>query len=119
MKGREGCVFCRIAGGEIPATKLFENERIMAFEDASPLAPFHALVIPRRHIATLNDLEETDGALVGEIVLVGRSIAREAGLFEGGYRLVLNCNADAGQEVFHLHCHVLGGRKLGALVSAP
>ena len=116
MANKENCIFCRIANGDVPSTKLFENERVMAFADLNPAAPFHALVIPRRHIATLNDLGEKDAPLFGEMTLVAQKLARDAGLAESGYRLIANCNADAGQVVFHIHLHVLGGRPLGGLV---
>jgi histidine triad (HIT) family protein len=88
----------------------------VAFEDIQPAAPFHALVVPRRHIATLNDLGESDRDLAGEMILAGRRLAEEAGLADPGYRLIMNCNADGGQVVFHIHLHVLGGRPLGGLV---
>jgi histidine triad (HIT) family protein len=116
MATREDCIFCKIATGEVPATKLLEENRIIAFKDISPAAPFHALVIPREHIETTNDLEGSHRDLVGEMVLAGKKLAREAGIDESGYRLIMNCNADAGQLVFHIHLHVLGGRNLGALL---
>ena len=108
-----GCLFCRIVAGEIPASLVYEDERLLAFKDINPQAPGHVLVIPRKHIATLNDLSAEDDALVGEIVRRGAAIARELGFGEAGYRAVFNCNADAGQTVFHIHLHVLGGRRLG------
>ena len=105
------CLFCRIIAGEIPSSKIYEDERLVAFNDINPQAPTHVLVVPRRHVATLNDLEPDDDGLVGEMVRRGAAIAQERGLI-GGYRTVFNCNADAGQTVFHIHLHVLGGRKL-------
>jgi histidine triad (HIT) family protein len=105
------CLFCRIIAGEVPATKVYEDEHLVAFNDINPQAPTHVLVVPRRHIATLNDLEPGDDGLVGEMVRRAAAIAQERGL-TGGYRTVLNCNADAGQTVFHIHLHVLGGRKM-------
>lgn len=110
------CIFCKIASGEIPTTKLLENERVVSFMDINPVAPFHALVIPRRHIATVNDLGEAEKDLVGDMILAGRQVAADAGLSEPGYRMIINCNKDGGQEVFHIHLHVTGGRPLGRLV---
>lgn len=107
------CLFCRIVRGELPAKVLFENERILAFEDIRPKAPVHVLVIPKDHFASLNDVPEGDGALLGEILLRARAIAREKGVGETGYRVVLNTARDSGQEVFHIHFHVLGGRPMG------
>ena len=105
------CIFCRIVSGEVPAKKVYEDDDVMAFEDIRPQAPVHILVIPKRHIATVNDLTESDVQLVGKLVLVAKRIASERGVAERGYRLVLNCNRDSGQEVFHIHLHLLGGRK--------
>ncbi len=107
------CLFCRIVAGEIPASKVCDNERIVAINDVNPQAPLHVLVIPRRHIATLNDLAESDAALVGEMVATASRIAAEKGFAEKGYRTVFNCNREAGQSVFHLHLHLLAGRSLG------
>jgi len=104
------CLFCRIAAGEIPASIVHQDDRIVAFNDINPQAPMHVLVIPRRHISTLNELSTEDDELMGEIVRRGAAIANARGYGEGGYRTVLNCNADAGQTVFHIHLHVLGGR---------
>lgn len=106
------CLFCRIAAGEIAAKIVHEDERALAFEDINPQAPTHVLVIPRRHIATLNDLEGEDEGLVGHLITVARNIARERGHADAGYRMVLNCNAAAGQTVFHIHLHLLAGRTL-------
>jgi histidine triad (HIT) family protein len=106
------CLFCRIVSGEIPAKKVHEDERLIAFEDINPQAPLHVLVVPRRHIATLNDLQTGDDGLVGEMVRRGAAIAESRGVSAGGYRTVFNCNSDAGQTVFHIHLHVIGGRKM-------
>jgi histidine triad (HIT) family protein len=106
------CIFCKIASGAIPAEKLADGD-IIAFRDLNPQAPTHLLVIPRKHIATLNDLEPDDAELIGQMFLTARTLASEAELAESGYRTVFNCNRDAGQEVFHIHLHVLGGRKFG------
>jgi histidine triad (HIT) family protein len=107
------CLFCRIVAGEIPAKKVFEDDRLLAFEDINPQAPLHVLVVPKRHIATLNDLQAADDSLVGEMVRSGAAIAESRGVAADGYRTVFNCNAGAGQTVFHIHLHVLGGRGLG------
>jgi histidine triad (HIT) family protein len=107
------CIFCRILAGEIPATKVHEDDRLVAFADTNPQAPMHVLVVPRRHIATLNDLTSTDDALVGEMIRLGGALASQRGYEATGYRTVFNCNADAGQTVFHIHLHVLAGRRLG------
>jgi len=112
MATRPDCLFCRIVAGEIPAARVYEDERLLAFSDIHPQAPMHVLVIPRKHIATLNDLEPGDDGLVGEMIRRGAAIAAERGYAERGFRTVFNCNADAGQAVFHLHLHVLGGRAL-------
>ncbi|MFN8062907.1 MAG: histidine triad nucleotide-binding protein [Vicinamibacterales bacterium] len=106
------CVFCRIVAGEIPSTAVHDDEHVYAFADINPQAPLHLLVVPKRHIATLNDLSPEDDALVGEVVRTGSKLARERGYGERGYRLVFNCNRDAGQTVFHVHLHVLAGRGL-------
>ncbi len=107
------CLFCRIIAGEIPATFVHQDERMVAFKDVNPQAPMHILVVPRRHVATLNDLSTEEDALVGEMTRRAAAIAKEHGHAAGGYRTVLNCNADAGQTIFHIHMHVLGGRRLG------
>jgi histidine triad (HIT) family protein len=106
------CLFCRIARREIPASVVFEDERLLAFNDINPQAPLHALVIPKQHVATLNDLTAEDAALVGDMVRAAAAIAREKGYAERGFRTVFNTNADAGQTVFHIHLHVLAGRGL-------
>ena len=107
------CLFCRVIAGEIPATIVYQNDHVVAFKDITPQAPTHVLVVPRRHIATLNDLAPEDDALVGEMVRTAAKIARDAGHADHGYRTVFNTNADAGQTVFHIHLHLLGGRKMG------
>ena len=106
------CPFCRIAAGEIPAEVILENASVVAFHDLNPAAPQHALVIPRRHIATLDAATEDDRALLGELMLAGAEVARLLGCAETGYRTVMNCNQDGGQSVYHIHLHVLGGRPL-------
>ena len=108
----DNCLFCKIAAGEIPASKIYEDERAVAFRDINPQAPTHALVIPRSHVASLNEASETDEALLGHLLLVAARVARDAGHAEAGYRTVINTGSDAGQTVFHVHVHVLGGRTL-------
>ena len=107
------CIFCKIAAGEIPATKVYDDGEVLAFRDINPEAPVHLLVIPRRHIATLNDLTEADAALIGRLYLAAKQVATELGVAENGYRTVINCNPDAGEAVPHLHMHLLAGRELG------
>ena len=107
------CLFCRIVSGEIPAKKVHEDEHLLAFEDINPQAPLHVLIVPKRHVATLNDLQAEDDQLVGEMVRRAAAIAESRGVAAGGYRTVFNCNSDAGQTVFHIHLHVVGGRRLG------
>jgi histidine triad (HIT) family protein len=107
------CLFCKIIEGKIPGAIVYQDDRVVAFKDINAQAPMHVLVVPRRHIATLNDLTSEDDGLVGELVRRAAAIAAENGHAERGYRTVFNCNADAGQTVFHIHLHVLGGRRLG------
>src|SRR5829696_5543762 len=106
------CLFCRIVQKEIPASIVYEDESLLALNDINPQAPMHVLVIPKRHIATLNELAPGDDGLVGEMVRRASAIARERGYSERGFRTVFNTNAEAGQTVFHIHLHVLGGRGL-------
>ena len=106
------CLFCRIVRKEIPASVVYEDDRVLVFNDINPQAPLHALVIPKRHIATLNDLSPGDDALVGEMLRRAAAVAREKGYADGGFRTVFNTNAGAGQTVFHIHLHVLAGRGL-------
>ena len=104
------CIFCKMASGEIKPDIVFENDHVLAFKDNNPQAPIHVLVIPKAHIATLNDLNDT--RLGGEILEVAASVAGQLGIADAGYRTVFNCNADGGQAVYHLHLHLLGGRQL-------
>ena len=106
------CLFCRIVRKEIPSSLIYEDDELMVFNDINPQAPLHALVIPKRHIATLNDLGGGDDGLVGNMVRRAAAIAREKGYADGGYRTVFNTNAQAGQTVFHIHLHLLAGRGL-------
>jgi histidine triad (HIT) family protein len=104
------CLFCRIVAGQIPGAIVYQDDRLVAFKDINPQAPMHVLIVPRRHIASLNDLSEGDDGLVGEMIRRAAALAAEHGHADRGYRTVFNCNADAGQTVFHIHLHVLGGR---------
>ena len=106
----DDCLFCKIATGDIPADIVYENDDVLAFRDINPQAPTHVLIIPRRHIATINDLEEGDAQIIGRLFLAAREIAAAEGFADAGYRVVMNCNAAAGQTVFHIHLHLLGGR---------
>lgn len=107
------CLFCKMVAGEIKPDVVYENADVLAFRDINPQAPTHVLVIPKRHIATLNDLEPEHTELVGKLFLAAKHIAQQEGIAERGYRTVFNCNRDAGQAVFHIHLHLLGGRALG------
>jgi histidine triad (HIT) family protein len=104
------CLFCKIIAGEIPASKVYEDDRMIAFNDINPQAPMHVLIVPKGHVSTLNDLSDGDDGLVGAMVRVAAKMAKERGVDGAGYRTVFNCNAQAGQTVFHIHLHVLGGR---------
>ncbi len=106
------CLFCKIIAGQINASIVYQDDRVVAFKDINPQAPTHVLVVPRRHIASLNELAPDDDGLVGEILRRGAALAKAAGHADRGYRTVFNCNADAGQTVFHIHLHVLGGRTM-------
>ena len=107
------CLFCKMVSGEIQPDTVYEDEHVLAFRDINPQAPTHVLVIPKRHISTLNDINEADAELMGRLYLAARHIAHEEGIAERGYRTCINCNAEAGQTVFHLHLHLLGGRPMG------
>lgn len=106
------CLFCKIVAGEIPAAKVYEDEQVIAFNDINPQAPMHVLIVPRQHIATINDLSSEHDHLVGGMVRAAATIAKDRGFDGPGYRTVFNCNAQAGQSVFHIHLHVLGGRAM-------
>lgn len=109
------CIFCKIVEGSIPSKKIYENEHVLAFHDIQPAAPVHALIIPKKHIATMNDAAGDDFALIGKIHEAAQIAARELGVADSGYRLVNNCGKDGGQVVFHIHYHLMGGEKLGPL----
>ena len=106
------CLFCRIAAGEIPADRVHDTEDVVAFRDINPQASTHVLIIPRRHIATINALQDDDAEAIGRLFTAARDIAAAEGIADAGYRVVMNCNAAAGQTVFHVHLHLLGGRQL-------
>jgi histidine triad (HIT) family protein len=106
------CLFCKIVAGEIPAKRVHEDDELLAFEDIKPEAPVHVLIVPKRHISTLNDLAAEDDAIVGAMIRQAARIARDRGVDHAGYRTVFNCNSHAGQTVFHIHLHLLGGRHL-------
>ena len=106
------CLFCKIIAGEIPSDKVYENEHVFAFRDIDPKAPTHILIVPKEHIATTNDLDESHKSIVGEIVLTAKQLAEDEGIAESGYRTVFNCNKDGGQAVYHIHLHLLGGRQM-------
>ena len=108
----QDCLFCKIARREIPSDFLYEDESVVAFRDINPQAPLHVLVIPRRHIEKISQLKREDGDLVVRIITAANRIAAEQGIAESGYRLIFNCGADGGQEVYHIHLHLLGGRKM-------
>ena len=107
------CLFCKIIKGDIPSDKVYEDEEILAFKDINPVAPIHILVIPKKHISSLIDIEPEDEMLIGIIYSVINKIAEQQGVKEKGYRVIVNCGEDGGQEVMHLHFHLLAGRKLG------
>ncbi|MBT8083662.1 MAG: histidine triad nucleotide-binding protein [Woeseia sp.] len=107
------CLFCRIAAGKLDADIVFQNDAVVAFRDINAQAPTHVLIIPRKHVATINDLDSADAPIVGALFLAAQDIAEAAGISDVGYRVVMNCNEGAGQSVFHIHLHMLGGRKLG------
>lgn len=106
------CLFCKIAGGEIPAKIIYRDDKVLAFDDINPQAPQHKLIIPLQHIATLNEVEEANHDVIGHMVTTAKKLAQELGIADQGYRLVMNCNRGAGQTVFHIHAHLLGGRQM-------
>ena len=107
------CLFCEIVAGRIPARVVYKDDQVVAFHDVNPQAPTHTLVIPRKHITSLNELTPEDDVVVGALVRKARDLAKDAGIAESGFRLVFNCGEDAGYSVYHIHLHVVGGRKLG------
>ncbi|HEY1315066.1 MAG TPA: histidine triad nucleotide-binding protein [Steroidobacteraceae bacterium] len=112
-------LFEKIIAGELPATVLFRDARVIAFQDIRPAAPTHILIVPHKPIPTVNDIADEDESLIGHMFIVARDLARQLKIADSGYRLIVNCNADGGQEVYHLHMHLLGGRPLGPMISRP
>ncbi|MCG8607125.1 histidine triad nucleotide-binding protein [bacterium] len=106
------CLFCEIASGNIAGDILYEDEQVVAFRDINPKAPVHILVIPRRHISTINDLSDGDETVIGKLFTAAKFLAENENIADGGYRVVMNCNADGGQSVYHIHLHLLGGRPM-------
>jgi histidine triad (HIT) family protein len=106
------CLFCKFVTGEIQPNVVYEDDEVLAFRDVNPQAPTHVLVIPKRHISSLNDLQTDDADLVGKLYLAAQKVAQDEGIAEPGYRTLINCNAEAGQTVFHIHLHLLGGRPM-------
>ncbi len=109
--GNSDCIFCKITTGDIDADIVYQTDQVVAFRDLNPQAPTHVLIIPRRHIATINDISESDAELLGQLFVAAKEIAAQEGFSEPGYRVTMNCNAGAGQTVFHVHLHLLGGRQ--------
>ena len=109
-------IFSKIINGEVPADIVYRDDLVTCFRDINPVAPTHVLIVPNREIATVNDFEDGDEHLIGHMVLVAGRIAREEGIAESGYRLIFNCNRDGGQEVMHVHLHLMGGRRMGRMV---
>lgn len=110
-------IFGKIINGEIPASIVYQDDRVTAFRDINPQAPVHILIVPNKEIATVNDVTPEDEAVLGHMLVVAKQIASEQGVAESGYRLIINCRDDAGQEVYHLHMHLLGGRRLGPMLA--
>ena len=107
------CLFCKIVARAIPATLVYEDDLVVAFDDINPQAPTHTLVIPRKHVTSIAELQESDVTLLGRLLLAGNKVAKKKGIADAGYRFVVNTGTDGGQSVFHLHLHVLGGRHMG------
>ncbi len=110
------CIFCKIIKGEIPGTKVYEDEQIFAFRDIAPVAPVHVLIVPKKHIDSVNAMSAEDESTIGHLFFVAKQIAAQENIAQSGYRLIVNTNADAGQAVFHIHLHLLGGKRMGAMV---
>ena len=108
----EDCLFCKIVKGEIPCTKVYEDDKVFSFKDIDPKAPVHILIVPKKHISSLNEVTEEDSELIAYIFTVIKKLAKELGVAESGYRVVSNCGEDGGQSVLHIHFHLLGGRTL-------
>jgi histidine triad (HIT) family protein len=111
----EDCIFCKIISGDIPSSIIYEDEHVLAFHDINPIAPIHILLIPRLHISSFNDILPENKELMGHMAWVSKEIAKQNNIDETGYRIVINCGEQGGQEVYHLHAHILGGRFLGGI----
>lgn len=111
----QDCIFCKIVAGTIPCRKVFESETVFAFHDIQPIAPIHILIIPKKHIASMNEAVQEDREVLGDLLLAAKQIAEELGVAEDGYRLINNCGSNGGQVVYHIHIHLLAGEKIGAL----
>jgi histidine triad (HIT) family protein len=114
----EETIFSKIIRQEIPTPLLYQDELVSAFRDIAPRVNTHILIVPNKHIATINEVTDDDELTMGRMITVAKKLAKEEGIAENGYRLIINCNEDGGQEVFHIHMHLLGGKKLGAMISA-
>ena len=112
---QQNCLFCKIINKDIPSNYFYEDEHCIVIKDINPQAAFHYLILPKKHIATTNDIASEDKALIGHLIFTAKECASQLGIAESGYRLIFNCNNDGGQEVFHIHCHLLGGEKLNPL----
>ncbi len=110
------CIFCQIVTGKVPSKTLYQDDKVIAFRDINPQAPTHILIVPKKHIALLSDLTETDSALAEHMVNIANQLAKEEGIAKGGYRVVINCGKQGGQLVPHLHMHLLGGRQLSGML---
>lgn len=108
----ENCIFCKILKGEIPSEKVYEDEKVYAFKDINPEAPVHVLIIPKKHISSANELTEDNKEVIGDVYYAAQKIAKELGIADKGYRIINNCGEDGGQTVFHIHFHLMGGKKL-------
>ena len=106
------CLFCKIVSGQIKSNIIYEDDDVLAFDDINPRAPVHKLIIPKKHIATINDIEIDDQWVIGKVIYTAQQVAKQCGVDEQGYRLVFNCNEEGGQEVYHIHCHLLAGRAM-------
>ncbi len=106
------CIFCKIAAGQIPSKKVYEDDLVLAFHDIAPQAPLHILIIPKKHFSTILEIENSDKEIIGHIFLIANKIAKDMGFHKKGFRIVVNCNSDGGQTVFHLHFHLLAGRMM-------
>ncbi|HIC87680.1 MAG TPA: histidine triad nucleotide-binding protein [Aquificae bacterium] len=112
----KNCIFCKIINKELPSEIVYEDDKVIAFKDINPQAPIHILICPKKHIETINDLKEEDKDIIGHIFLVAKKIAKDLNVDKRGYRIIVNCNKEGGQEIYHIHFHFLAGKPLGKLV---